>query len=55
MAKKVGKSVELIGMRESYLNNSHKCTEYLGIQSTELKKVNKQKGPSGDASIPLER
>jgi hypothetical protein len=25
------------------------------IQSTELKKVNKQKGPSEDASIPLER
>ena len=25
------------------------------IQSTELKKVNKQKGPSEDASIPLGR
>jgi hypothetical protein len=25
------------------------------IQSTKLKKVNKQKGPSEDASIPLER
>jgi hypothetical protein len=25
------------------------------IQSTELKKVNKQKGPSKDASIPLKR
>jgi hypothetical protein len=32
-----------------------KSTEYPKIQSTELKKVNKLKGPSEDSSVPLGR
>ena len=32
-----------------------KSTEYPKIQSTELKKVNKLKGPSEDTSVPLGR
>ena len=32
-----------------------KKVQIIWIQSTELRKVNKQKGPSEDASIPLGR
>jgi hypothetical protein len=37
------------------INNNNKKYRIPKIQSTELKKVNKLKGPSQDTSVPLRR